>query len=81
MTRLLFGRSLSARCKLEVYAVPPYAHSFDAPLYPTEWDADYGGKAEESCSEVGTTGVFSRSYPKATVAWDCNTGHGMITMK
>lgn len=48
---------------------------------PKEWDTDFGtpdGPCAET--EVGS-GVFARSWSKATVTWDCATAKGEITMK
>eukprot|EP01052_Picozoa_sp_SAG31_P053553 SAG31_NODE_13791_length_846_cov_2.890228_1_plen_149_part_00 len=48
-----------------------------------EWDDDFGEPVGgAACAETGEdTGVFSRSYTKATVEWDCGVGHGKITPK
>ena len=49
---------------------------------PTQWDADYGGAPAAACTETGRdTGIFERSYPRATVTWDCNTHRGAIRRK
>ena len=50
---------------------------------PALWDQDFGGQPDGPCVETkpGQSGVFTRSYPKATVQWDCNAGKGSITMK
>lgn len=48
---------------------------------PAEWDTDYG-TPNGPCAETGAgTGIFSRSWSKATVTWDCSTAHAEITMK
>jgi hypothetical protein len=48
---------------------------------PVEWDTDYG-VPDGPCAETGPgTGVFTRSWGKAMVSWDCHTGTGKITMK
>lgn len=49
-----------------------------------EWDMDFGVPADDgaACKETGPgTGVFTREYSKATVTWDCATGHGKIITK
>ncbi len=52
-----------------------------------EWDMEFGEPigargTSTACVETGTnTGVFRREYTKATVEWDCGTGHGTITPK
>ena len=49
-----------------------------------EWDMDFGVPADDgaACKETGNgTGVFTREYSKATVTWDCATGHGKIIAK
>merc|ERR1712039_178209 len=46
-----------------------------------EWDMDFGEPADggAACAETGEdTGVFERKYSKATVQWDCASGHGKI---
>ena len=50
-----------------------------------EWDDDFGEPAEV-CKETGAdTGVFTREWTGATVAWDCNASpgapHGRIARK
>ena len=46
-----------------------------------EWDSDFGSPSAP-CKETGSdTGVFERSWSKATVQWDCSTAHGKITTK
>ena len=46
-----------------------------------EWDMEFGEPAG-ACAETGKgTGVFERSYSKASVQWDCNAGHGSIIPK
>ena len=49
---------------------------------PTAWDVDYGAP-DGPCTEThaNVSNVFTRSWSKATVTWDCNTGHGSIEMK
>jgi hypothetical protein len=48
---------------------------------PAEWDTDFG-MPDGPCAETGNgTGVFARSWSKATVTWDCHTAKGGITMK
>jgi hypothetical protein len=48
---------------------------------PVEWDRDYG-LPHGPCAETGVgTGVFTRSWEKAMVSWDCHTGTGKIEMK
>ena len=48
---------------------------------PAEWDVDYG-VPDGPCNETAPNSqVFTRSYSKATVSWDCNTGEGSIQMK
>lgn len=52
-----------------------------------EWDRDFGVPTGTrgtltACAETASgTGVFRREYTKATVEWDCGTGHGTITPK
>jgi hypothetical protein len=47
---------------------------------PPEWDKDFGVPAGP-CAETGKgTGVFTRSWSKATVSWDCNAAAGTIKM-
>ena len=49
---------------------------------PAAWDVDYGSPLG-SCTETvpNASGVFRREWTKATVTWDCHTGHGAIAMK
>jgi hypothetical protein len=48
---------------------------------PMEWDRDYG-LPDGPCAETEAgTGVFTRSWAKATVSWNCHTATGGITMK
>ena len=48
---------------------------------PVEWDTDYG-EPEGPCEETAKgTGIFSRSWSKAIVTWDCKTAKGEITPK
>lgn len=45
-----------------------------------EWDEDFGEPmGGAACAETGNdTGIFERKWSKATVQWDCSTGHGKI---
>mgnify|MGYP003335344819 CR=1 FL=1 len=48
---------------------------------PVEWDTDYG-VPEGPCSETAEeSGIFSRSWSKATVTWNCHTATGEIKLK
>ena len=48
---------------------------------PPEWDTDFG-TPDGPCAEMGQgTGVFTRSWSKAVVTWDCLSARGQITMK
>ncbi len=50
-----------------------------APNRAKEWDMDFGVPSG-TCQETGeNTGVFSRTYSKATVEWDCHAAEGKIT--
>lgn len=49
-----------------------------------EWDMDFGSPMNNgaACAEASaSSGVYQREYTKATVEWDCNTGHGSIKPK
>lgn len=47
---------------------------------PSLWEQDYG-LPHGVCSETGTdTKVFTRSYDKADITWDCNKAKGTIEM-
>ena len=46
-----------------------------------EWDMDFGAPMKPCVKRVGQGLVYTRDYEKATVEWDCDKGHGMITMK
>jgi hypothetical protein len=48
---------------------------------PVEWDTDYG-VPEGPCTETAKgSGMFSRSWSKATVTWNCHTATGEIQAK
>jgi len=47
---------------------------------PSAWDTDYGAP-DGPCAETANSGVFTRSWSKATISWDCNSGVGSIEMK
>ena len=48
-----------------------------------EWDEDFGEPiGGAACKENPTkAGVYEREWTRATVQWDCNLGHGKITLK
>ena len=46
-----------------------------------EWDDDHG-EPLGVCKETSSgSGVYEREWSKATVQWDCASGHGKITAK
>lgn len=46
-----------------------------------EWDEEFGAP-QGTCAETAPgSGVFTREWTAATVAWDCNARHGSITRK
>jgi len=46
--------------------------------FPSQLSQDFGKPTESSYSEVGTSGVFTRKWSKATVSFDCNAWKGSV---
>ena len=46
-----------------------------------EWDEEFGAPRGTCAETAPGSGVFSREWDAATVAWDCNARHGSITRK
>lgn len=49
--------------------------------FPSQLNLDYGEPTDTLCTETGTnSGIFTRTWSKATVQMDCNTYTADITM-
>ena len=73
-------RACACACNAEVEtnAMASVVHTF---IRPHLWDTDYGTPVAR-CQESGNgTRIFTREWTKASIQWDCNTGHGEITVK